>query len=88
MLQTLVSEQTLIVNTSTHTKKEGGNKLWLCIMSFCSLIGTIMIAVGFYTVLWGQAKEKEEAKFSACKVESSTQDIVTPLLKDTNAYEA
>uniref|UniRef100_A0A2N9HK19 WAT1-related protein n=1 Tax=Fagus sylvatica TaxID=28930 RepID=A0A2N9HK19_FAGSY len=46
-----------------------------------SLIGAIVIAFGFYTVMWGQAKEKVMVADNVHSLESSTQK--TPLLQNT-----
>ena len=46
-----------------------------------SSIGSIVIAFGFYTVMWGQAKEKVIVGDSVHYLESSTQK--TPLLQNT-----
>ncbi|KAA8548069.1 hypothetical protein F0562_004670 [Nyssa sinensis] len=46
-----------------------------------SLIGAFIIAVGFYIVIWGQAKEKDMVMDKICRPESSTQN--TPLLQDS-----
>ncbi|KAL4653517.1 hypothetical protein ACB092_01G309500 [Castanea dentata] len=46
-----------------------------------SMIGSIVIAFGFYTVIWGQAKERVIDGDSVHCLESSTQK--TPLLQNT-----
>ncbi|KAA8530262.1 hypothetical protein F0562_004971 [Nyssa sinensis] len=46
-----------------------------------SLIGAFIIAVGFYTVIWGQAKEKDTVADNFCRLESSTPK--TPLLQNS-----
>ncbi|KAA8548061.1 hypothetical protein F0562_004678 [Nyssa sinensis] len=53
-----------------------------------SVIGAIVIAIGFYTVIWGQTKEKDnvEVEDDVCRIESSTQN--TPLLQNYHAQEA
>ncbi|CAK9162824.1 unnamed protein product [Ilex paraguariensis] len=44
-----------------------------------SVIGSILIAIGFYTVIWGQAKEQNMVMDVVCGSESSTPN--TPLLQ-------
>ncbi|KAK3018282.1 hypothetical protein RJ639_003550, partial [Escallonia herrerae] len=43
-----------------------------------SVIGAVIIALGFYTVMWGKAKEKNTVEDTVCGLESSTEN--TPLL--------
>ncbi|KAK2994098.1 hypothetical protein RJ640_024362 [Escallonia rubra] len=43
-----------------------------------SVIGAVIIALGFYTVMWGKAKEKNTEADTVCGLESSTEN--TPLL--------
>ncbi|KAK3033559.1 LOW QUALITY PROTEIN: hypothetical protein RJ639_032407 [Escallonia herrerae] len=43
-----------------------------------SVIGAVIIALGFYTVMWGKAKEKNMVEDTVCGLESSTEN--TPLL--------
>ncbi|MBA0758618.1 hypothetical protein Gotri_021597 [Gossypium trilobum] len=46
-----------------------------------SVIGSIIILVGFYTVIWGQANEKKMLKTEVCGLESSHQK--TPLIHNS-----
>ncbi|KAJ7974537.1 WAT1-related protein [Quillaja saponaria] len=43
------------------------------------LIGAAIIALGFYTVMWGKAKEKDITAGNMCSLESSTEH--TPLIQ-------
>lgn len=55
---------------------------WLKIEMFeCSVIGSIIILVGFYTVIWGQANENNMLENEVCGLESSHQK--TPLIHNT-----
>lgn len=40
-----------------NTEKRWLNDLLYCYE--CSMIGSLTIAIGFYTVMWGQIKERE-----------------------------
>ncbi|TYH64408.1 hypothetical protein ES332_D07G265500v1 [Gossypium tomentosum] len=46
-----------------------------------SVIGSIIILVGFYTVIWGQSNEKKTLKTEVCGLESSHQK--TPLIHNS-----
>ncbi|XP_076959085.1 WAT1-related protein At5g40240-like [Bidens hawaiensis] len=46
-----------------------------------SAIGAAIVAAGFYTVMWGQAKEKNKSPISD---EPGSSDQTTPLLSSTN----
>ncbi|KAI3452400.1 hypothetical protein Pfo_009065 [Paulownia fortunei] len=46
-----------------------------------SVIGSIVITVGFYTVMWGKTKEEISDTSDDNDVESSTSDVIVPLLK-------
>ncbi|MBA0549442.1 hypothetical protein Golob_020473 [Gossypium lobatum] len=46
-----------------------------------SVIGSVIILVGFYTVIWGQANEKKMLKDEVCGLESSHQK--TPLIHNS-----
>lgn len=51
-----------------------------------SVIGAIIIAFGFYTVMWGQAKEEGKVQDNeACNLNSSTHK--TPLLQSSSTEE-
>lgn len=57
----------------------------------CSVIGAIIIAMGFYTVLWGQAKEKK-ADVAADDDDNNTTSAIqntttAPLLQNYNNHE-
>lgn len=45
----------------------------------CSLVGSIIIVVGFYSVIWGKAKEWEKEKMS---LGSNNNNKKMPLLQD------
>ena len=51
---------------------------------FCSVIGATIISIGFYTVMWGKAKEELGDDCNAAKPESSCAQKV-PLLQGYNA---
>lgn len=52
-------------------------------LSLCSVIGTIIIGMGYFTVIWGQMKEQEvSARHGFKSVESNSDDEKVPLLKD------
>lgn len=53
----------------------------LCLHSaFCSLLGAAIISVGFYTVLWGKAKEESGDDSGADSLESPSSNKA-PLLQ-------
>lgn len=49
----------------------------------CSLVGAAVIVVGFYSVLWGKAKDIEEAGMR----NSESSDENSPLLKQNSSEE-
>lgn len=46
------------------------------LMTFCSLIGAVIIVIGFYAVLWGNSREENKIE----NLESSSHNA--PLLQD------
>lgn len=49
----------------------------------CSVIGSVIISIGFYAVIWGKAKEettKDETDFTS-SIGGSSSDSKVPLLQ-------
>lgn len=49
--------------------------LLIIISQFCSVIGAVVICVGFYAVIWGKANEEE------INDDNDSRDSKTPLLQ-------
>ncbi|CAN1811547.1 WAT1-related protein At4g28040, partial [Linum perenne] len=54
---------------------------WLCFLATTQLIGAVAVIIGLYMVLWGKAKDLEEAKMGKEK-EGSAADLEEPFLTD------
>lgn len=48
-------------------------------MCVCSVIGTTIVATGFYSVMWGQAKEKNKL---LAQMEDDLVGVDEPVLSD------
>lgn len=63
----------------------------VCFSSYCcSVVGAIIISIGFYAVLWGKAKEAEEKEMGEdCDFGSlgSSSHGKTPLLRRNEAED-
>jgi len=53
-------------------------------MSFCSLIGAVIIVVGFYAVQWGKSKEEYEIAKGVEHLDTESLSHGAPLLPDRN----
>lgn len=51
----------------------------------CSIIGAVILAVGFYICMWGRVKEEAAEDFSNGSLESGSAEHV-PLLQWTKKY--
>jgi uncharacterized membrane protein len=49
---------------------------------WCSLIGAIVIVIGFYSVMWGKAKEKKMGEEAGVRSLESSREKV-PLLQNS-----
>ena len=49
--------------------------------NLCSLLGSVVVVAGFYTVMWGKAKE-QKVDVVKSSVSSNLDDKVAPLLQD------
>jgi hypothetical protein len=54
---------------------------YFCLWFLCSLIGAVTISIGFYMVMWGNAKEEEQID-QVCKMEAPNQNA--PLLQSNS----
>ena len=50
------------------------------LMTFCSLIGAVIIVIGFYAVLWGKSIEENKIVKGVENLESSCHNV--PLLQN------
>ena len=52
--------------------------IWVSILFLCSLVGSVVIIVGVYTVIWGISEERKIAE---------AKSISSPLLQDNSKFE-
>jgi hypothetical protein len=52
----------------------------------CSVVGAVIISIGFYAVLWGKSKEESNEDFDIGRV-SLPSNTKTPLLKGPNVID-
>lgn len=56
------------------------NNLMVWLYLLCSVIGAIVIALGFYAVLWGKTKEEKLVENRGVHNSESPPETTTPLL--------